>query len=56
MIFGEKSDNEMEVVVAVAIVVARRGSHAGSRLYRMVEYSSFPVEMPLYRVEDRVVE
>jgi hypothetical protein len=56
VIFGEKSDNEIEVVVVVAIVVVRRRSHASSRLDRMVEYSSFPVENDLYGVEDRVVE
>jgi hypothetical protein len=56
VIFGEKSDNEMVVVVAATRVVARRSSHTGSRMGRIVEYISFPVENDLYEVEGRVVE
>jgi len=36
VILGEKSDNEIVFVVAVAIVIARRSSHAGGRGNRMV--------------------
>jgi len=41
VIFGEKDDNEMPVVVAATRAVVRRSSHAGSKMDRMVEYSSF---------------